>query len=1089
MLPIKLKKQAYVKGEKLSLKTNLITRLIEHAQQKPSQLAILTTDESWSYYKLYSEVLIWKNKIRSLNINGPTIVCVHRTPRMLAIFLAMQWLEIAYIPVEISTPIKRIKAIIEDSKAQAMLHDIGHQEELITLPCNIWSLNDLINHAESDIETFLKEKPPANNKSNYIIYTSGSTGNPKGVNIASNALNNFLASMSKYFLNAENDLMLATTTISFDIAYLELYLPIWQGKSVYIANQQEHKDPEEINKILNNQAITFCQGTSSLWNMVYFSGWKGKKDLTMLFGGEPLNQPLVKNLLPNIKELWNMYGPTEATIWCSMQKITDPEYINVGKPIHNLEMLVLNSSKKPVARGTKGELYVCGAGLAEGYINHQRLTDDKFTTLKINKQNKRIYHTGDIAEINENGEVCIYGRIDNQIKLHGYRIELEDIEAHIQTNLGVRECVVGVHKEQLIAYICINANSKYNEQELCENLCEELPAFMVPKRFVYLENLPLNTSGKLDRKALSLPDNEIHNEEHLDFDSTPMQEKLQDIWQETLNINNIGVNESFFELGGHSLLAARIVSKVKQTFNKSLKIQDLYHAPTISELSELINLAPQISNSKPSFTDKLTSSWSPLTDFQFVLWISNIFEPEVKKLNIVDRRRIKGPIDFTNLEKSLQELVNNHEVFSYKINKFFPMQKQRKTNNVNWQQKDLTKYTQDYTEEYLYKSLKNLSSIRHWSNKKALLVAKIFYLKNNQIEMQIAVPHLIADQQSIDIFFQQLSATYLKYCVQENIIQQPKHKHFTDFAKQEHSLIQSSLNSDEKFWIDYLKDTELFNFPKQYVIPCNSKNNNACATTFAISEEQVSNWKRFCINNAVTLNDLFCAGISLSLKQVFADKMRIPEKLFINTVKSSREDPCFDDVIGCFLKTQPIKLSLKEQSNLLSLAKEAHKSNAETANYQYASSLIKLASVGHVDSSPNHIKSMLLSVFAKIYLKVSKQTHNINLPIINACKRLAKVNSNRAFLININIWHSFFTTNKNKQLLGRECQAISMEHKDISAINGVMDICLMRDEFTNQPYIIIATNLKSEIRQIIGGKLINLLSQKSYASDLENVVT
>lgn len=1075
MIPFKFKKQAYLKGDKLIVSTSLIANLVMHAKQSPNKIAILTSDGAWSYQKLHAEVLTWKNKLRALSINGPTLVCVHRTPRMLALLLAMQWLRIPYIPVEITTPIKRIRAIIEDSKAQAMLHDTGHQEELISLPCSIWALNDLTNHAESDLETLPEELPPASNDPVYIIYTSGSTGNPKGVTVASRALNNFLASMSENFLKNTDDVMLATTTIAFDIAYLELYLPIWQGKTVFIANQQEHKDPEEIKNILTTHPITACQGTSSLWNMIYFSGWQGKKDLTMLLGGEPLNKQLVKSLLENTKEIWNMYGPTEATIWCSLEKIISNQDINVGKPIHNLEMMVLDSSKKPVARGTKGELYISGTGLAEGYINHQRLTDEKFTILKSGMQNKRIYHTGDIAEITEEGKVIIYGRVDNQVKLHGYRIELEDIESHIQTNHGVRECVVGVYNEQLVAYICINTNGQYNEQELIKDLNQELPEFMIPKRFVYLEKLPLNSSGKLDRKALFLPDNEIHNESN--EDSTPLQETLQEIWQETLNITNIGINESFFELGGHSLLAARIVAQIKQILNKSIKIHDIYHAPTISELAELVNLAPKDSSNQQSIANNVSSTWVPLTDFQFVLWISNIFEPDVKKLNIVDRRRIQGPINFAALEKALQNLVANHEVFAYQINKFFPLQKQKKNNPVCWQVKHLEKYSTDVAEEYLYRSLKKLSAIRRWSHKKALIVAKLFYLDNNQIELQIAIPHLIADQQSIDIFFLHLSNAYMTLTKEDKLPASTKHKPFTDFAKQEYNLIQSSLHSDEKFWTEYLEEAELLNFPKQYVIPCNTKDANSCSTTFKLSEQQIQTWKYFCIENAITLNDLFCAAVTLALQNALKNKVKMPEQLFINTVKSSREDPCFDSVIGCFLKAQPIKLTLKDRHDLITLAKEAQKSNAETANHQYASSLIKLSSIGRVNSSPKHVKSFLISVFAKLYLKISKQTHNLNLPVLNACKRLAKVNSNRGFLININIWNSFFATNANKQLLGKDCQPIPIERKDISSINGLLDICLMRDELTNQAYLIVSANLQKNLRKDIGIALLKVLEQ------------
>lgn len=1097
-----LKKLSYVKGEKFSVNCNLLEKLLENKNKIPNKIAIITSNESWTYDRLYIEVLIWKNRIKSLNLNGPTIICLHRTPKMLAILLAMQWLEISYIPVEITTPIKRIRAIIEDSKAEAILHDTLHAEEFISLPCNIYDTHDLQNLTIEDYNLIPNEPLSKSSKIVYIIYTSGSTGNPKGVSISSKALNNFLSSTNQYF--TIDEIMLASTTIAFDISYLELYLPIWQGKTIFLANQNEYKDPEALKNILMHYPISIAQGTPSFWNMLYYSGWRGKKDLTILSGGEPLNSQLVNNFLDNTKAIWNMYGPTEATIWCSTKKITSSQEINVGKPLHNLEMLVLDSGKKLVPIGTKGQLYIGGIGLADGYYNHQRLTEDKFISIKIGLQNKRIYNTGDIARINESQEIEVFGRVDNQIKLHGYRIELEDIEAHIQANLGVRECVVGVQNEQLIAYICINANGDYSEDNLKKQLLLELPEFMVPKRFVYLDKIPVNNSGKLDRKALSLPDNEIiDNQEN---DTTPLQEIILNIWQETLNINNINVNSSFFELGGHSLTAVRIVNKIKELLNKSIKINDIYHAPTIAELAELVGNAPEISAiSKNTQEMKSISSWVPLTDFQFVLWIANIFEPEVKKLNVADRKRIKGKLSIKDINKALQYVIQNHDVFSYKINSLFPIQKITTNNSINWQEISLESLPEEEMEQCLNRSLKDLILFENWSRKKGLLIAKLFYLSNDRIELQISMPHMISDQQSVDIFFKSLSDAYNhilnnRFLSKEDTlvekldeIEFTKNIHyinarssFINYAQNEYYNLQSTLKSDETFWLKYLEDASLFNFPKQHIIPCNNnKDNNSYSSIFAITDEQIQQWKNLCIQHTLTLNDIISAATSLTLKKIFADKVKIPENLFINTVKSSREDPTFDNVIGCFIKVQPIKIPLKDNNDLIALAKQAQISNAETANYQDASSLIKLSSIGQVNFKPNKLQCLRIALLTKLYSQIFKRAHNLNLPIIKACKRLAGINKDRGFLISINIWHNFFGSTKIQQICGNNCVEIPNQQRNVSAINGVLEVCLMRDDLTNDAYLIISANLKESIREIIGKELLNILNQRKTQNSFE----
>ncbi|MDF1756860.1 MAG: non-ribosomal peptide synthetase [Legionellaceae bacterium] len=1059
-------------GTNQEFEHSLIEMLIKHTISSPSTIVIQTSDESWTYKQLYQDVLTWKNRILSLSINGPALICIHRTPRLISILLALQWLEIPYIPIELKTPLERIQAIIEDSKATTLFHDTSNHSSYMTLPCTVTALKELEQIGRADINTIYEQPMPSKNAIAYIIYTSGSTGTPKGVSISNKSLNNFLSSMSQYFLTNPTEMLLATTTITFDIAGLELYLPIWQNKTIFLAKENEHKDPESIQYILNNYPITLSQGTPSFWNMLIYSGWRGKKDLVVLCGGEKTTEHIAKNLLERTNTLWNMYGPTEATIWCSMKEITSTENLSIGKPIHNMQMQILDKSMRVMPIGMKGELYISGVGLAKGYINHQRLTEDKFITSEYTKNNHRLYRTGDVACMTENGEFIIFGRIDNQIKLHGYRIELEDIEAHIQSNHGVRECVVGVSDEQLIAYICVASNNSYDEKTLKIQLGKEIPNYMIPTRFIYLESLPISSSGKLDRKALSLPNNEI---QHESCALTPMQISIINIWKEVLNLENIGIDDNFFELGGHSLLAARIVNQIQKHYQKQIQAHDIYHSPTIKEFTELVIVTPASSIQKTSTTQQNRCDWMPLTDFQLVLWIANLFKPDVTKLNVVERRRLLGPLNIDALSLSLKYLVQKHDVFSYSFNSFFPIQKRKKNNEVaNWIEESLLHLDCNNTESHLYKSMNEISEHHSWQKNKPLIIAKLFHLKDNLIEIQIGIPHMIADQQSLEIFFQQLSNVYTLYCQNTSKEITIDSNPFELYARNEHNLIQSSLKKDEVFWRSYFKDTELIPFPKQYIIENNQQSNYSFSSYFPISNTQINHWKEICITNTVTLNDLLCAAISKAIYNICGNTMQIPNNIFINTVKSSRDDPCYDAVIGCFLKSQPVKINMRNIPNLAELSKQVQQCVTETSYYQYASSIIKLASVGRLKSSDNKIKSMLISLIARIYCKLSKHPHNLTLPIIRACKRLAAIDKEHGYLININIWDNFFLQ-KTKNLFGAKCKPTPIQEKDILAINGVLDVCLFRDSTNNQAFLVISANLKPEFRENLGKEMLRVL--------------
>lgn len=1065
---------------KAQSKKDLIAVFLEHVRLMPDFKAIQTSDTSWTYQALFLEVCAWKKRLKKVDVQTPMVICLHRTPRMISILLALQWLEIPYIPLEPQMPLERIRAMIDDSQAGIILHDTGHHEAYSSLPCKIYAVADLeqINakHALPDTIDMIDIPEAHSSALAYIIYTSGSTGTPKGVCISKQALNHFLGRMSAYFLNAKHEMLLATTTITFDIAALELYLPLWQGKTLFLTNEAEHKDPICIQQLLKKHPITLLQSTSSFWNMLHYAGWSGKKDLVALCGGEPLSTQTAENILSNVSALWNMYGPTEATIWCALKQIQPGAVITVGRPIDQMEMWVLDAQMEPVSPGIKGELYISGVGLAEGYLNREALTKERFVFYK-KALGQRVYRTGDVACMTPEGEFIILGRVDNQIKLHGYRIELEDIETHIQGCPGVRECGVVVYQEQLIAYICQQDNKNYSETKLYQQLARELPEFMIPKRVIYLDQLPMNSSGKLNRHALPEPKREVYQETN---DVTPLQAELIAIWRDALNVSNIRIDDNFFELGGHSLLAARITAEVQKTLGKVVRMQDIYHAPSIIEFIEILNAAPSVSASPIQSEVIKNTTWMPLTDFQFVLWMSHLFASEVKKLNIVGRRRIVGSLNQKALNLALQALIRKHDVLSYAVHRFVPIQKKKSKLAVKWHEVSLKHQSETAMEAALNQSMQDLYAHQAWSKNKPLIIAKLFYLTDSRIELQIAMPHMISDQQSLGILFQDLSDAYLFYLREVRSDVYIEEKAFELYARQEHTATRSSGTKGEAFWKNYLKDAELLSFPKHHVVSLSElkKQQHNYSTFFPIEAEQLKQWRGFCTKNAVTLNDMLCAAIAAALQDVCQADMKIPKQLFMNTVKSTREAPCFDEVIGCFLKTQAIKLDLTGEKNIEHLAKQARQSALETAAHQSVSSLIKLASIGQLDESKHKIKPLLITLLTRLSSKMRRQPYYLSKPILDACKRLAKLDSNRGFVVNVNIWHSFFggVQDRAERLFGSTCEPLGLDKKDIFTINEVLDVCLLKDSAEATSFLVLSANLKPEFREQLGQKVLDVLT-------------
>jgi amino acid adenylation domain-containing protein len=424
----------------------------------------------------------------------------------------------------------------------------------------------------------------------YLIYTSGSTGNPKGTEIPHGALVNLLSSMLREPGISSTDTLVAITTLSFDIAALEILGPLVCGAKVVLASRDQVIDPESLAALIEDSEATIMQATPSTWRSLVESGWMGQTNLRMWCGGEALSSDLAENLLARGRELWNLYGPTETTIWSSAHRVRDGENpVLIGKPIGNTRMYILDAEAQPVPIGVPGELYIGGAGVARGYWSRPDLTATRFMANPLGTNpGRRMYRTGDRARYRRDGQIQLLGRTDHQIKLRGHRIELEEIETVLNRHPEVLQAVVVLHGEgpdqQLIAWVRLPDEAGL--AQLRPWLQTQLPEYMIPSAFLPVQEIPLTPNGKVDRKRLPVPKGFARERSTATVSPrSGIERQLAKLWSDVLGIDRVGIRDNFFDLGGHSLLLIRVHARMRKDMDVHIPVVDLFRYPTIESMA------------------------------------------------------------------------------------------------------------------------------------------------------------------------------------------------------------------------------------------------------------------------------------------------------------------------------------------------------------------------------------------------------------------------------------------------------------------------------------------------------------------------
>ncbi len=614
-----------------------VHELIEaQVAQTPTAVALVCGNQRLTYEQLNSQANQLAHYLQEQGVEPGQMVglCMDRSLEMVVALLAILKSGGTYIPLDPAYPPARIAHILDDAQAAVLITHSSLREQLPDSTAKVVWLDTEWNTIRS-----LDKTNPSNGSTGeqlaYVIYTSGSTGKPKGVEIPHRALSNLLQSICRKPGLTAHDRLLAVTTISFDIAAVEIYGPLLVGGEVHLASSEDAMDGRRLMDCLRNSNATVMQATPATWQMLVDVGRNEFSQLRMFCGGAVLTRELANSLCAQGAELWNMYGPTETTIYSVIHRVTPGSgLIPIGRPIANTQLYVLDASMQPVPIGIPGELYIGGQGVARGYWGRPDLTKEKFIPDSLNSaKERRLFKTGDQVRCRQDGNIEFLGRMDFQVKIRGFRIELGEIESTLAQHRAIRDVVVIAQEEpsresRLVAYLVPRLETHPNNEDLRNFLGNTLPLYMIPSSFVWLDSLPLTPNGKIDRAKLSAEERTSSELQHTSLaPRTPLESQLKTTWEKVFGKYPIGVMDNFFDLGGESLLAVHLALEIEKTLHTKISIPTIFQAQTIAQLAKLIEKDREEANKWSWLVPIQTSGSNPPL---FCILFGNTFRPYIK---------------------------------------------------------------------------------------------------------------------------------------------------------------------------------------------------------------------------------------------------------------------------------------------------------------------------------------------------------------------------------------------------------------------------------------------------------------------------
>ncbi len=878
----------------------------DKVKQHPNKIAIKDDFTELSYEQLQELSTTIAHNILSLKEDTNLIgVLLNRSSYTIAVLLGVLKAGKSYIPLDPSFPKKRLQYIIDHSNLKTIISD--QEKALIFDNCNSISLESIVSEVETEKELILPIVLP--NDTAYIIYTSGSTGNPKGVEIGHRSLLNFLLSIKEKPGVKQEDVLFAVTTYSFDISILEFFVPLISGACVYVTSNETLDDYSKTIETIKRVSPTIIQATPSFYQLLINGGWEGNKGVKLFCGGDLLSEDLTTQLLSNCSELWNMYGPTETTIWSSVKKIiTKKEASNIGNPIANTQFYVLDNNLQFLPIGSNGVLYIGGEGLAKGYYKDTDQTAERF--IKNPHGEGLIYNTNDLVKWNGQGELIFLGRNDSQVKIRGYRIELGDIEDKLNQISQIQKAVVVVKKQQnqeafLVAYIQ-KKDLEYNIQESISILEEELPEYMIPRAVFEIEEFPLTPNKKIDRKKLSEQIINVVSKSE-EFPKTELQKDLALLWKKVLGCKHeISLKENFFALGGHSLNAVKLSHQINKKYGVNIGLKSMFDHPTIASLANFLENDNQEYNIQiPQANSK---EFYHITPSQYKLWLASQTPNKLIAYNMVAAFKVAGNFHTDKLSNAVSKLISENEIlrtnFIEKRGEVY--QKVKQLQEVNFTLSTL-QTTEDKVEYYIEKYINKPFDLED----DLLLRMLLIQTGTNTSTLVFCTHHIIMDGISLEFFTNQLIENYQT----ENIINDAKEIQFKDYSE----WLSNNMETKEaiEFYQSYLKDYEV----KESIIPDviypGDKASKARHYLLRFSLEETNSIKKLAKEYQSTPYNVLIALINV-ISYVVSDH----KDLVVGTVHSGRNIESIASMIGMFVKTLPLRTKFSGEASFSQLVQQ-----------------------------------------------------------------------------------------------------------------------------------------------------------------------
>ncbi len=693
-LPLTTAHESAAAGPALALpECPLVHPLVEaQAARTPNAVAIDDGVRALTYGELDARANRLARHLRARGVRRGAFVglCLERTAELFVAVLAVLKAGGAYVPLDPGHPVDRLTHAADDAQIALLLtqESVRADTPLTAARPDVPVVS--IDGADAPSIAALSTEPfaahvdsdePEPDGPAYVIYTSGSTGRPKGVVVPHRAVVNLLLSVQQTPGMTAGDVVLAITTLSFDIAVSETILPLTVGARVVLASREVAADGVQLRALVERERVTFIDATPATYRLLLAAGWEGGSHLRVICTGEAMPRDLGDALCARAGEVWNGYGPTETTVWSTFWRVQSPvARVLIGGPIANTRAYVLDARMQPVPVGVRGELFIGGTGVSNGYLRRPELTAERFLADPFaGEPGARMYRTGDVVRRLGDGTLECLGRNDHQVKLRGYRIELGEIETRLGECPGVGACVVVVREDRpddrrLVAYV-VAAAMVPNEQELRAHLRAALPDYMIPQTFVVLPALPLTPSGKVDRAAL--PEPRGFAAAHTPASGTafveprtPAERLVAELWAEALRVGRVGAHDDFFQLGGHSLMAAQVLGRLRRDHGVELAYRRIFEAPTVERFAALV--ARETGETQGSIgtgsarastiPHDPTRTRAPLTALQHRIWRLEELDPATAATHVhAAAWQLTGDVDAGAVEGALDDFAQRHD--------------------------------------------------------------------------------------------------------------------------------------------------------------------------------------------------------------------------------------------------------------------------------------------------------------------------------------------------------------------------------------------------------------------------------------------